>query len=80
MENMFVFDNVVAHLINESSRTPVDDAIDECIERLVVRAKLNKDFSESEDYLHNLIGAAINQQFIAGFKAGIQFMTVAVAE
>ena len=80
MEPLFVFDNVVAHLINESSRTQTEDIIDEAIKRLIADVKARKDYSESSEQLFDFIGAAINEGFEKGFKSGIQFMTVAVSE
>lgn len=80
MEPLFVFDSVVAHLISNSSRTPTDDMIDEVIELLIANIQSNKDYSKTADYLHNIIGAAINEGFTKGFKTGVQFMTVAISQ
>ena len=42
MEPLFVFDNVVAHLINESSRTQTEDIIDEAIKGLIADVKARR--------------------------------------
>lgn len=80
MKPLFVFDSVVAHLINESSRTQSENIIDEAIERLIADVKARKDYSESSERLFDFISAALNEKFEEGFKSGIQFMTVAVSE
>lgn len=80
MEHTFIFDSVVAHLISESYRTPNDDAIDEAIELLIESIKSNKDCAKREDYLHNIIGVTINENFENGFRTGIRFMTAALSE
>lgn len=75
-----VFDDVVAYLISESYRTPNDEAVDEAVELLVESIKSNKGYVESKNYLHNMIGLTINENFENGFRAGIRFMTAALSE